>query len=285
MSIRSLVKRRSWPLVTLLLPALTASCSLEVAGIQGGSSVSSGGGQPSSTADTGQGAGGATMSSGGAIPTSTSSGTSLPVGRCGDGTIAEIFDAFEDNVTNTTLWSAFSDGPHNETSVIEDGGAVDAKSDGTKGLYAGYYQLGSARKLNDCSAFIEVREVADRAQPVSTFFKILDDSDGDQRKNVYSITQLQGRLSFEVTINGKSMVDLSKDIPYDPAEHHWWGFREDHGKSFLETSRDGKTWTTQATFATPAFASKVRITFGIGATAAGTSEAGAVFDNLNVPPP
>lgn len=278
MSIRSLVKRRSWPFATPLLPALMASCSLEVAGIQEGSSVSSGEGQTSPAADTGQGAGGATN-------TTVSGGTTPPVTHCGVGTIDEIYDSFDDDVTNMMFWSAFSDGKKGETSISEGGGFVTAVSSSTKAFKVGYYQTGHTRKLNDCRAFIEVREVGTPSQPISTFFELLDDSQDDSKKSFYNITQLQGHLDFNVTIDGETMPGISKEITYDATEHRWWRFRESQGTSYMETSPDGKTWTTQVNFKTPMFASNVRIKFGMSATGDVKTGSTSIFDNLNVPPP
>lgn len=290
MSIRSLAKQRSWSLVTPLLPALMASCSLDVAGIQQGSSVSSGEGSTSPTASAGQGMGGMTASSGETPPSSggmitTSGVTTPPADHCGVGSIDEIYDSFDDDVTNVMFWTAFAEGSKGETSIAESGGAVNATSNGAKDLNAGYYQIAHPRRLNNCRAFIEARQVANPAQPVSTFFQLLDDSQGDNKKSFYNINQLRGRLYFNVTINGKLIPSESKDIPYDPAEHHWWRFRENQGTSYMETSRDGQTWATQVTFGTPPFALNVRVKFGMGATEPGASATGAVFDNLNVPPP
>lgn len=276
MSIRSLVKQRSWSFATPLLPALLASCTLEVAGIQEGESASSGARQTTPAAATGQGAGGA----------ATSGGPTHPAGRCGVGTIDEISDSFDDNVTNAMLWTSFANGPKEETSAREKDGAVSATSSGKKGLFAGYYQLGNARMLNDCSAFIEVKNPMELPQSISTFFQLIDDSQGDSHVNVYDINYFKGRLYFTITVDGQLMPGMSKDIAYEPGVHRWWRFRESQGTSYMDTSPDGKSdmWTMQLNFKTPTFASKVRVKFGID-TVEMSSGGTAIFDNLNVPPP
>jgi hypothetical protein len=132
--------------------------------------------------------------------------------------------------------------------------------------------------LTDCSTWLEVpRALPPNIQgevTVSLSTYLIGSDIGFMR--IYS-----GNLIFGATVAGK--VETST-IPFDPAAHRWWRFREASGTLYLETSPDGRTWSEQFERVHGGDVTSVQLDVSVLNPNTPGGFDGPQFDNVNVMP-
>ncbi len=90
-----------------------------------------------------------------------------------------------------------------------------------------------------------------------------------------------GTLSFSALVDGSTKT---ASIPFDPAAHRWWRFREAAGVLFMETAPDGRTWTEHFQAAHGANASSVQLAINVIDNSITGVFDDPQLDNVNVAP-
>lgn len=231
------------------------------------------------------GAGGASSASSvGGAGVSSSQGTGGGAGTggggstCGPGSTAEMKDDFNDNMTSSQ-WNIYMNKPAHAM-IQEVGQAVRIDHDGLLGAIASYYWQDTPRSLLGCEAFVELKQAPDPIAPLTTFFRLIDDQN---LQNRIELRLTQDKLSFRSMVNGVDTGIL--DLTFDPTLHRWWRFRESKGHVYFDTAPDGKAWKAQGSMPTPAVAGAVRAHLSVHADVDATPGGTAIFDNLNISPP
>jgi len=103
--------------------------------------------------------------------------------------------------------------------------------------------------------------------------------------SLVSMRTVAGLELVELAATGTDQQQL-ESIPFDAAEHLFWGFRPDGNDDtiFWETSPDGKTWTVQGEYRPAVYPEGGCMNLEIDVLGIGELGAGAVFDNLNLVP-
>lgn len=247
-------------------------------------SASTGASTDTSTSTGTSSGGGSSTSSGSSASSSSGSGGAVndtcwhgdpadPGGTdpCGPGAVNVLADDFNDNVVGP-LWGVYEISATametNQQAVVSIPGAP-AKFAGFVSKY-GYSLLG-------CHGSIEVVKAP---QHPSTVVHLSFSPDPSSGADLAEVRQIDKSLAFSLVTGGVGTDDCV--IPYQPIAHRFWRLRETGGQLLWETAPDGKTWTVQRREKTPAFASTVRVDFGVIPLAADLAGVG-VFDNFDMP--
>lgn len=184
---------------------------------------------------------------------------------------ATLVDNFDDNSTNTTLWTAFG-------SVTEASSSLNMATIAAGGTYSGYTSK-ATYDLTGSSAFIQVVNAGNQTFASLEVFPI----------NIY----LDGNNKLFWYINGGSITAFKKDATvqtnlasttYNSAVHKWFRIRESGGTIFWDYSTDGITWTN-FTSSTVSFAlTSLLVEPSAGTYAVETGATTAIFDNLSTVP-
>ncbi len=175
-----------------------------------------------------------------------------------------IQDTFDDNLTDTSLWTA--NGPATET-----GGRLECRPAADD--YA-WYQSNGVYDLTDSSVRIEVAQAANAA----TWLDLGIDGSSDYFRMG---ARFNGTMVIGHHAQGVWTYDAS--LPYSATAHRWWRLRERAGRIYGEVSPDGFSWTVLSSISTPFPVNAMRLRFGAGEQPSAVPGV-AIFDNLNVTP-
>ena len=190
---------------------------------------------------------------------------------CGATTLAVLADNFNDNQVGP-LWGVYT---INGTALEMDQQAV-VSVPGGPGKFAGFVSK-EAYSLLGCHGSIEVVQ---SPQHPSTDVHLSLSPDPSVGDDLAEVRQIDKSLAFSLVVAGVATDDCV--IPYLPTAHRYWRVREIGGDLLWETAPDGTTWTVRRRAKTPAFASAVRVDFGVIPIAPDLAGVG-IFDNFNLP--
>lgn len=251
--------------------ATTATSSSSSSGVSttasgtGGSGGTGGSTATSSSSSTG---------SGGAKPDTCWHGEPADPGGtdpCGSGSLSVMADNFNDNLVSP-LWGLYEI----SATAQETNHQAVISIPGAPAKFAGFVST-TAYSLLGCHGSIEVAQSPQHPSTVAHMSLSPDPSSG---ADVVEVHQIDKALVFTLVVGGVATDDCV--IPYLPVAHRFWRIREIGGNLLWETGPDGVAWTVQRREATPAFASAVRIDFGVIPLASDVAGVG-IFDNFNLP--
>jgi hypothetical protein len=130
--------------------------------------------------------------------------------------------------------------------------------------------------LTECEVRVEAVTMPTASDNHEAYFGVFANAD-----NWLHFFQLNDEL--EVIAREGGAFTNSVFPTYVPATHRYWRIREASGKTYMETSADGSSWTTHVERNTPSFATAVDVRMGVSQDLAHDSPGIAVFDNLNIP--
>ncbi|MFS8071354.1 MAG: hypothetical protein ACMG6S_33710 [Byssovorax sp.] len=190
---------------------------------------------------------------------------------CGAGSVGVLADDFNDNLVGP-LWGIYEIGG----TAMEANHQAVVSIPGAPAKFAGFVST-IAYSLVGCHGSIEVVKAPQHPSTVAHLSFSPDPSSGVDRVEVH---QIDKSLVFTLVAGGAATDNCV--IPYLPTAHRFWRVRETGGNLLWETAPDGLTWTVQRREKTPAFASTVRVDFGVIPLAADLPGVG-VFDNFDMP--
>lgn len=190
---------------------------------------------------------------------------------CGAGSVAALADNFNDNQVGP-LWAVYEI----SGTAMETNHQVVISIPGAPAKFAGFVSK-SAYSLLGCHGSMEVLQAPQHPNTVAHVSFSPDPSSG---ADLVEVHQIGKTLAFTLVTGGVATDDCV--IPYLPVAHRFWRVRETGGQLLWETAPDGQTWTVQRREKTPAFASAVRLDFGVIPLAADVAGVG-VFDNFDMP--
>ncbi len=253
------------PLTVLAISTLLA-CGSEssagdtpVAGDAGTTASSSGGSSSSSSSS-----GGSTASSG-ALPGGGDDAGVAP------GSCPGLRDDFSAPSLDTTTWRTI--GFMGWTPEIVDARLTFTPKAGYANTRTGLVRSAKSFALTGCSVSVEVA----RALPAGM--------SGEVNVSLGVAGALvrarQGTLSFAMTVDD---APKTASIPYDPAAHRFWRFREAAGVLYLETAPEGRTWTERLQGPHGANLGDVQLGMNVIDTSISGVFDAPQFDNVNVVP-
>lgn len=179
-----------------------------------------------------------------------------------------LTDNFNDNSTNTTLWSPFGQ-------VQEANQRLEVRPDGnTSPSYAGY---GSVNRydLTNSSIQVEVVQVLFPVPGLQTLVQVLIDGNN----SVYLDADSGWLNCFQLV--GGVYTRLGR-VPYDAQSHRWWRLREYQGVTYWEVSPNGREWTTLVSKPDPLDLSLVGLVIQAGAYQRIPAPGMAIFRSFNI---
>jgi hypothetical protein len=185
--------------------------------------------------------------------------------------VSVLADNFNDNVVGP-LWGLYEI----SATAMETNQQAVVSIPGTPAKFAGFVSK-FAYSLLGCHGSIEVVKAPQHPFTVVHLSFSPDPSSG---ADLAEVRQIDNTLAFSLWTGGVPTKDCV--IPYLPSAHRFWRLREAGGYLLWETAGDGKTWTVKRREKTPAFASSVRVDFGVIPLAADQAGVG-IFDNFNMP--
>ena len=290
---------RGWTaiLVALLVPGCSAILGADLGYYEVGAGGSGAGSttattstvtvSSSSSGGSGGGGGGASSSaSTSAASSSSSSGTGGMVNDtcwhgepadpggsdpCSGSAVSTLADNFNDNQVSS-LWAPYQI----SATAQEINHQVEIVVPGPINKFAGFVSAGSYTLLG-CHASMAILQSPQHPNTVTHMSLSPDPSSG---ADLAEVQQIGKSLYFVLSVGGVA-TDACK-IPYLPIAHRYWRIRELGGELLWETGQDGVGWVIQRRENTPAFASSVRVDFGVIPIAADVMGKG-VFDNFDLP--
>jgi hypothetical protein len=254
----------------------TTTATTSTAEASSSSSGGSGGGVASSSASSSSSA--ATSSSsagtGGAVNDTCWHGEPADPGGsdpCSGSAVSTLADNFNDNQVSS-LWVPYQI----SATAQEVNHQVEIVVPGPINKFAGFVSAGSYTLLG-CHASMAILQSPQHPNTVTHMSLSPDPSSGADLAEVQQI----GKSLYFVLVVGGVTTDACK-IPYLPMAHRYWRIREIGGELLWETGPDGVAWVIQRREKTPAFASSVRVDFGVIPIAADTMGKG-VFDDFDLP--
>jgi hypothetical protein len=224
------------------------------------------GGQPGTSS-------GASSSGAGGSPCGTL--VNAAVEPCGPGTIGELTDDFDDDLTGSA-WATYAM-PETDIAIGEQSHEVRIEAVGKPSSFAGYVTK-VAYALTGCQVSLEVKSVPPEAN-ASTHLSFSPDPSA--QLDVLEINANGDTLYLRKVVGG---VETKHGIPYQPACHRFWRLREHGGTTYSEASPDGTSWYALGSDPTPAFATGGRVDFGLFVFESAPQPFQAVLDNFNVVP-
>jgi hypothetical protein len=185
--------------------------------------------------------------------------------------VSVLADDFNDNVVGP-LWGIYEI----SGTAMETNHQAVVSIPGAPAKFAGFVSK-NGYSLLGCHGSIEVVKAP---QHPSTVVHLSFSPDPSSGADLVEVHQIDESLAFMLVTGGVATDDCV--IPYLPAAHRFWRVRETGGHLLWETAPDGLTWTVQRREKTPAFASTVRVDFGVVPLAADLAGVG-VFDNFDMP--
>ncbi len=231
-------------------------------GASGGGGLSGSGGSGGTTGGSG-GSGGASGGSGGASGGSggasggTGGSTGLP--PCGLGS-----DDFSDG-TIGSLWGIWN------TGHSEQGGVLRITPDAPTAMHSGMTTT-TVANLSNCAVSVELVQVLSTLDSTSAY--LLLQPEPFKQSDVTFIQWEEGNLYM-----GKEPVPAIQ--PYNAVSDRWFRIASSGGTTRMETSPDGKTWTTKHSISTPASYTAGRAELAAGSWKVQPSIGTAIFDNFN----
>lgn len=265
-----LSSRRPWLIASVALVVGSAACSFDWdlydprlgTGASGAAGLTGGGGSGGATGGGGSGA------TGGGGSGATGGGGSGGVGACG--TVDVLRDDFGDGV-EPIGWEINISG---DATIDETGGemVLTLPADGS----GGDVDARSARycDMRNHRLFVEIPTMPNQAADAGGWFAFGRDSN-----NGVLFDQGDGTLYLTTVVDDEYTEIFS--VPYDPATHRWWSFREEGGTLHFEVSADGQSFTTLASRSVALLFPMDSVSVGFGAWDNGTPNPGAFhLDNL-----
>jgi hypothetical protein len=238
------------------------------------SSGGSGGGVASSSASSSAASSSSSAGTGGAVNDTCWHGEPADPGGsdpCSGSAVNALADNFNDNQVSP-LWAPYQI----SATAQEINHQVEIVVPGPINKFAGFVSA-SAYSLLGCHGSMAILQSPQHPSTVTHLSFSPDPSSGADLAEVQQI----GKSLFFVMVVGGVATDPCK-IPYLPVAHRYWRIREIGGDLLWETGPDGVAWTIQRREKTPAFASSVRVDFGVIPIAADTMGT-AIFDNFDLP--
>ncbi|HEX2190103.1 MAG TPA: hypothetical protein VHG51_14445, partial [Longimicrobiaceae bacterium] len=183
----------------------------------------------------------------------------------------EIRDTFNDNQTNTSVWSSY--GITRETNQ-----RVEAEPDPDNYYYSGYYTM-ALHDLRGSQVSLEVLQTLNPAPGSFTYLQAKYENSNDERLGMETVN---GQLFAVYWVAGAKHTAAS--VAYSASQHRWWRIRERAGRTYFETSPDGCDWNVLADVSIAVRLDRLEITFGVGTEPATSNPGTAIFDNFNVFP-
>ena len=226
----------------------------------GGSGGTTGGSGGSGGATGGSGGtGGATGGSGGTGGATGGTGGSTGPPPCGLGS-----DDFSDG-TIGSLWGIWN------TGHSEQGGVLRITPDAPTAMHTGMTTT-TVANLSNCAVSVELVQVLSTLDSTSAY--LLLQPEPFKQSDVTFIQWEEGNLYM-----GKEPVPAIQ--PYNAVSDRWLRIASSGGTTRMETSPDGKIWTTKHSISTPTSYTAGRAELAAGTWKAQPSVGTAIFDNFN----
>jgi hypothetical protein len=181
---------------------------------------------------------------------------------------SSLQDNFNDNSTNLTLWTTFS---NPGITVAETGGKVQINiapfSEGGAG-----YTATTAYDLTDNQLVFEIPQAA--VTPLTWMYIDIVKGPGQ----LAEISLYDSSISFYYQ-SGSSYNEVT--ISYNAVQHRWFRFRHDTGKVWMDTSPDGITWTNRSQNTSTFTPTTMWLEFAAGGEDVNPATVVATFDNFN----
>jgi hypothetical protein len=190
---------------------------------------------------------------------------------CGPSSVAVLADNFNDNMIGPQ-WAAYQIGG----TATEVNHRVEMTIPGAANKFAGFVSA-MPYSLLGCHGSMAILQSPQHPSTVTHLSFSPDPSSG---ADLVEIHQIDKSLKFVMVVGG--VATDSCTIPYLPIAHRYWRIRATAGDLLWETGSDGVAWVVQRREKAPAFASSVRVDFGViplGTDSAGT----AIFDDFDLP--
>jgi hypothetical protein len=188
-----------------------------------------------------------------------------------------LVDNFNDNTTNTTLWTVADQPTPAKSRIREVNGRLEIRPEpSTSGTNLNDYQSATTYDLTASEARVEVVQALTASLGTTTFLSARINATNE----VYLAIEEGGMLLAVSEVSGTATVQDQR--PYDDRLHRWLRLRERGGFLYWETSPDGHAWETVARAANPITLTAVTITIGAGTYQAVAHPGFAVLDNFNV---
>jgi len=182
-----------------------------------------------------------------------------------------LTDNFNDNVIDGNKWGAT--GPSREVNQ-----RVEIPLVGYESNSYGFFETGPC-DLTESMFWLEVVQTLNTSASTDTtlFAQKSDYTDW------FGLSVKGGILrAFRSREDAETVVYAS--LPYDCVKHRWWRLRENSGKTYFETSREGENWNILASIPSLDYLNNVFLTFGAATLDSVASPGMAIFDSFNTPP-
>lgn len=188
----------------------------------------------------------------------------------------ELSDNFNDNSTDTSIWTSYGGPAPASERIRETNGRVEIQPvGGNASQYSGYY-TNDLYDLTDSYIHIEVVQTFHMADGAFIFFMAADVG------NHIFFALSHGTLRCMQTMAGTQSTLAT--VPYDALAHRWLRLREGGGTTYWETSPDCRAWNVIFSEPNPFALTSVNLTFFAGTDNPDPADAPgmAAFDNFNV---
>jgi hypothetical protein len=185
----------------------------------------------------------------------------------------DLFDDFNDNTQNTTLWVAIS-GSGRE---VETNRQLQLSSTVGATTYAGY-QAVRYYDLTGSRIFSQVIDVGNQSIASFQAVPILLFADASNGVAWYINAN---KIVAQKQVAG-SYTDVLATTTYDPTVHKFFSIRESAGTTFWDFSTDGVTWTNYTSQASPVPLNHVQPEVIAGTFNTEVTGTTAIFDNYNI---
>ncbi|HEX5745381.1 MAG TPA: hypothetical protein VFZ09_04000 [Archangium sp.] len=180
----------------------------------------------------------------------------------------ELIDDFNDNLTDTSKWTATARG------VQEVNQRLECRPETTSPRYAGY---SSSARYDLTDSFIQVEVIQALLFTTPTVETMLAARvDGN---NIVYLNAANKSLSCYQGVAGS--YTLLARVPYDPELHRWWRLRERTGVLHWEVSANGQDWTSLFNKPAPLSLTSVTLELMAGSIDVAPLPGVAIFDSLN----
>lgn len=188
-----------------------------------------------------------------------------------------LVDNFNDNTTDTTLWSVTDTPLPAAGRIREVNGRLEIRPEpDVPGTTHNQYRSIARYDLTNSSIHVEVVQALSATPGTSVFMSARIDSANE----VWIAIESGGMLRAASQVGGP-VTELAL-VPYDPALHRWLRLRERSGFTYWETSPDGATWEVLARIPDPIDMTSLLLGLSAGTYLSVPYPGFAVFDNFNV---
>jgi hypothetical protein len=197
------------------------------------------------------------------------------------GPISQLSDTFDSDTSSASIWAIGNlgtpFGPAAPSVLVAETNhqlAITPATNIDANTYSGYVS-NNAYSLTGGAVFVQVLGTAS-GESGDTQFTI-----GTDQNHFAQILVQNGLLYTQVYDGTFHVVGDAAGVPYSPAVHAWWRFRESGGTLYFESSPDVSNWTALAGIPAPFATGAVYVNMSAGTWGSEPGESTAIFANLN----